>query len=412
MRAPSSPRAPQVPALSASAAPAPHTAPMPKAPVLSWTSLWPRPAADVPSVNQLPHRAALTSGRAALLAALKQLQLPAGSGVLVPTYHCPTMVAPILQAGLRPLYYPINERGLPLLDGIAAASTAQARVMFAAHYFGLPQSFQTVLDWCQARGIALVEDCAHSYFGRAGERPVGHWGDYATASLSKFFPVAEGGLLASATRPLRPLGLHPAGARAQLKGVVDVLEFAHRHRRLGGLSQVLTPFFWLKNGGSFAAPPAADAPPPGTSAQQMMQGCDMARVAHHPSVAARWIHRAVATRAIVQARRSHYQTLADGFVSAPGAHAFSPAMPEDAAPYVCPLWVEGPQRADEVYARMRRAGLAVFRWDQIWPGTPADPADAGPGWSRQMLQLLCHQDLSTDDVVRMVQTTQHLLAST
>ena len=39
-------------------------------------------------------------------------------------------------------------------------------------------------------------DDPHTLFGQAGERPVGAWGDCATASLTKFLPTSELGLLA------------------------------------------------------------------------------------------------------------------------------------------------------------------------------------------------------------------------
>ena len=384
---------------------------LPKAPVLSWQTFWPGGTCDLPSVGQLPHRAMTTSGRAALLAALEQMALPAGSGVLVPSYHCPTMVAPVLQAGLKPLYFPIGEDGLPVLDGIDAVAARQARAMFVAHYFGLPKSLVRVQQWCRERGIQLVEDCAHSYFGRAGELPVGQWGDYATASLSKFFPVAEAGLLASAQHALKPLGLQPAGLRAQMKGVVDVLEYAHCQRRLPGLRQLLSPVFWLKNGGQ----PSLEAIELAADLEQhidpvlMMASCDMARARQAPALAARGLHRLLPQAGIVLRRRVNYMALADGLAQAPGASPLAPTLPDGAAPYVCPLWVEGRARADAIYERMRLARLPVFRWDRLWPGTPADPQDAGTAWSSQMLQLLCHQDLRPDDIAHVLSVTHTML---
>lgn len=346
-----------------------------------------------------------------MLAALQQMALPPGSGVLVPSYHCPTMVAPVLQAGLQPLYFPIDANGLPLLTGINDAMADEARVMFVAHYFGLPKSLKTVQRWCREHGILMVEDCAHSYFGQAGELPVGHWGDYATASLSKFFPVAEAGLLASTHHALSPLGLQPAGLRAQVKGVVDVLEFAHRHRRLPGLCHLLSPLFWLKNGGPHAL---ESVELPGDLDQhadpvRMMAGCDMARVSQAPALAARALHRMLPQAGIVQRRRANYTALAEGLAQAPGASPLAPTLPEGAAPYVCPLWVNDRARADAVYERMRQARLPVFRWDRLWPGTPADPQDAGTAWSRQMLQLLCHQDLRPADIAHVLNVTHTLL---
>lgn len=385
--------------------------PLSKAPVLSWRNLWPRGEGDLPCVAELPHVATTTSGRAALLAALEQMKLPPGSSVLVPSYHCPTMVAPVLKAGLKPVYFPIGEDGLPQLAGFGAVNTGPVRAMFVAHYFGLPNSLKLVKQWCRERGISLVEDCAHSYFGQAGELPVGHWGDYATASLSKFFPVAEAGLLASAHHRLGPLKLQAAGLRAQFKGVLDVLEVSHRHGRLPGISHLLSPLFWLKRRGRptpEAVPLAADlahSPDP----EQMMTACDMGRARQAPSVAALWLHSSLPRAGIVQRRRANYAAFAHGLAQAPGSRLLSPVLPAGAAPYVCPLWVDGPARAEAVYQRMRQERLPVFRWDQVWPGTPADSQDAGPRWNRQMLQLLCHQDLRPQDVAHVLAVTQRLL---
>lgn len=93
---------------------------LPKMPVLGWNSFGLRVERTPPSVEDLPHRLLLTSGRAALFAALRQTALPAGTNVLVPTYHCPTMVAPIVEAGFAPVFYPIGADGLPALEKMAS----------------------------------------------------------------------------------------------------------------------------------------------------------------------------------------------------------------------------------------------------------------------------------------------------
>jgi dTDP-4-amino-4,6-dideoxygalactose transaminase len=386
----------------------PHAGrPIPKAPVLGWSSLW-LGGTGLPSVANLPNLAYTTSGRAALLHALKQLALPPGSGVLVPTYHCPTMVAPIIQAGMKPLFFPIDQEGLPQLDGISATAAAGARAMFVAHYFGVPKSLLAVQTWCRERGIVLVEDCAHSYFGMAGDRPVGTWGDYATASLSKFFPVAEAGMLASAHRPLQPLGLAPANLHTQLKGGFSVLEFAHRHGRLLGPSQLLGPLFWLKSRRQLGHEAATQ---PGSShesvdANAMLASCDMGRVAEAVTLIARALHRILPLGRVVERRRLHFEAYSDAFgqawASSRGIRPLAARLPEDAAPYVFPLWLDNAAHADALYMRLRMSGFPIFRWDRIWPGTPTDGRDSGPIWSRQVLQLLCHQDLTLEDLDKIV----------
>ena len=179
----------------------------PRAPVLGWASFSPHRGPVPAAIDQASVKAFTTSGRAALYQVLKQLGLPPGSVVLVPSYHCPTMVAPVLCAGLRPRFFAIDPDGLPLTSGIDTLADPQPRAMIAAHYFGLPQSMADLRAWCDRHKVTLIEDCAHSFFGQAGERPVGHWGDFATASVSKFFPVPEAGVIVAQRRQLRPLKL-------------------------------------------------------------------------------------------------------------------------------------------------------------------------------------------------------------
>ena len=83
------------------------------------------------------------------------------------------MVAPILLAQHRPAYFGIREDGLPDVQRIDPELAATARAMVVTHYFGLAQSLHEVREWCDQRGIVLIEDCAHCYFGEAGERPIG-----------------------------------------------------------------------------------------------------------------------------------------------------------------------------------------------------------------------------------------------
>ncbi|ODV12725.1 MAG: hypothetical protein ABT20_03395 [Rubrivivax sp. SCN 70-15] len=280
--------------------------------------------------------------------------------------------------------------------------------MFVAHYFGLPRGLQVVQAWCRERGVTLVEDCAHSYFGQAGERPVGQWGDYATASLSKFFPVAEAGMLASARHALLPLGLRAPGARAQIKAVVDVFEFSRLHRHLAGLRHLLAPMFWLKSQMRVPVVPAtSDLCPTDTLA--MMESCDMGRALLQPTLAAVALHRILPMHRIAVRRQANYRALAAGLVGAAGARALFDRDVDQCAPYVFPLWVDGPQRADAVYARMRADRLPVFRWDRMWPGTPVDKGDVGTTWTRQVLQLLCHQSLSAADIRAVADATLQIL---
>lgn len=309
----------------------------PTRPTFGWDNLGGDRAAGLPAVDDLPHRRLLTSGRAALFAAMKALGVQPGDGVLAPSYHCPTLVAPLRAAGATVQFYPLGADGLPALDAVTPAPGTKAIVV--AQLFGLPRSLAGVRAWCDAHGIALIEDCAHTFFGQAGERAVGHWGDLATASVTKFFPVPEAGLLASAT-PLPALALQPPGARQQVKAWVDLLERGAEHRRLTGLNTVLGALFRLKNGPP--RPLAPSAPPRTLSEAQHMAECDLTRNEQAPTALAQRLFQLPRQR-IVARRQRHHETLRQRTAGLPGARPLFGALPAQAAPYVMPLWVDDPE---------------------------------------------------------------------
>ena len=389
---------------------APH---WPRRPVLDWRSFLPAGRLTLPSLGDIANRAHTSSGRAALLAALRQMDLAPGRTVLVPSYHCPTMVAPVVQAGLVPVFYPIGPDGLPKLEDITPIDLDSTGAMIVAHLFGLPRSLRAVQDWCRARHILLIEDCAHSYFGWAGDRPVGHWGDYAIGSLTKFFPVGEAGLLASAQHPLRPLGLSAAGWRGQIKGVVDVVELAHLHGRLWGIGQLAAPLLRLKARKRPNPSPGNNAPPPtalATDIESMALQCDMGRTLQRPSAISIALQGLLPRQRIVQQRQANHSALVNGLSGLRGAKPLFGHAPDSTAPYLMPLWVESARHADRVYVAMRAKYLPVLRWDRQWPGTPRWPAESDADWRFQVIQILCHQSLGDTDIATVCAETRQVLA--
>ena len=384
---------------------------LPRGPVLGWSSFERIDAPNISSIEHLAHTALTTSGRAAIYQALLQLQLPPNSTVLVPSYHCPTMVAPVLLANLNVAYFGLRPDGLPNLATIDTATAHTTRAVLVSHYFGIANSLSEVRHWCDERGIALIEDCAHCYFGHAGERQVGDWGDYATASLSKFLPVPEGGLLASAHHPIQNLQLAPQGFKAHIKGWVDVFELATKYKRLPGLNRTMCSLFSLKNAREKKLQTAKPTTTSDTAAQPanaatMMRDCDMARIALAPLAATKTLKSLLPRGRIIARRQQNFAAYAEHFARVNGARPLFPLPFKTVAPYVFPLWVDD---AERIYREIKAQALPVFRWDRIWPGTPQLEGDVGPLWSQHVLQLLCHQDLSNADITRTAKAILNLL---
>ncbi|MDP2654780.1 MAG: DegT/DnrJ/EryC1/StrS family aminotransferase [Candidatus Omnitrophota bacterium] len=100
--------------------------------------------------------------------------------------------------------------------------SSRTRLILVIHEFGFPCPEKYYAGY-QKKGIPIVEDCAYGVGTRFSSGGVGRRGDYALYSLTKFFPVPFGGLLASRKRlPLsriRPCG-HFAGKRF-MAGFID-----------------------------------------------------------------------------------------------------------------------------------------------------------------------------------------------
>lgn len=385
---------------------------VPRLPVFGWSAIRGDRSSSLPSVLDMPNLVWTSSGRAAIAFALREIGIGAGDRVLVPTYHCPTMVAPIVAAGGQPLFYPISKSGAPQLDRIASLDLGAVRSMIVAHYFGLPQPMRAIREFCDQRGISLIEDCAHSIFGTTDGQAVGTWGDYAIASLTKFFPVMEGGCLASARHQLRGGPVRARSLGNELKNVGDVLETAVRFRRLPGVNAGLASLFALKeafqhrDGGVAELLPDNSAKVPDILREGLADFEGDSLVWAKPNCGTRWLCTHTNRERIIAFRRRNYQRLIQQLSDTPGARPLFPVLSEGCAPYVFPLIVEDP---DRYYQRFRASGVPVFRWDWRWPDTPEEEGDAGAQWARQVFQIGCHQDLGLDDIDSIVNTIKALL---
>lgn len=392
--------------------------PIPRLPVFGWQALAGPSHSPTPCVLGMPGLHYTTSGRAAILLALETLAIGPGDTVLLPSYHCPTMVAPAASLGAEVGFYPIDEFGAPRLDWLDQHAPPGARALLAPHYFGLPQPMAALRRWCSQRRMALIEDCAHALFGRSGERPIGAWGDLAIASLTKFLPVPEGGcLIVNNGLDARVPELGRCGTSVQLRAALDIAEVGAVQGRLTGLNGLIAGSLGMLRTLRGGAKRFADSALGLSSLPDFSPGAPLSlaeqqidhRLAHRRlSAASRWVSRSMPKARIVQARRRHYEWLATRLAGKPGLRPLRPQLPGDCAPYVFPLWVDSP---DPGYAELRRLRMPVFRWDRTWPDMPVLPGDAGPAWSHHVLQLACHQDLSEADLENFVAALLRLYAS-
>lgn len=362
---------------------------IPLAPVPGLADLVPGRRGRVPSLLDRPASLLTADGRTALAAALDAIGVGPGDEVLLPSWHCPAMVEPILATGAAPVLYPILPSLEADLGSLGARVGGRARALIGVNYFGFPGAPDALRAFCDGRGIAFIEDCAHSLFGSHLGRPLGGFGDYAIASLRKFLPVEEGGLLVAAGDDLP--GPPPEGrpARGALRSWFSLVETACRHGRLPALRPAIALARGLRGKSVAAGPVEGEAGDP-----------DSAPPRGRPSPATRFLARRARAERIAGQRRARYREIVAGLAGLPGCRPLKPELPEGVVPFMVPLRVE---TLPAVFARLEDAAIPMQRFGQfLWRQDGVEPDAVALDLSRHGVQLPCHQDLRTDEVESLV----------
>jgi len=124
------------------------------------------------------------SGTDALVLSLRALGVAAGDEVVTGSHTFSGVVSAIVQAGAAPrLVEP--DRATMVVDRAAleAACGPRTRAIVAVHLYGQPIALDGLRDWCDARGVALLEDCAQAHGARWRGTPVGRFGHAAAMSF-------------------------------------------------------------------------------------------------------------------------------------------------------------------------------------------------------------------------------------
>lgn len=371
-----------------------HSAParIPHVPVLSLSSFrddGPAPRSILDSGPAIH----VTSGRVALAMALRAAGVGPGDTVLVPAWHSQSMLPPVEWCGARPLFYRLLEDTSPDLADMDALAGPDCKAVMATHFFGFVRDLSALRNWCDRRGIALLEDCAHAFFGGAGQ-----WGDYIAGSSMKFFPTYEGGCLVSPRRPLPELA--GVGAGFEAKSALGALERSFAHGRLGALRLALWAPMKVKDAAwkrikSGKSAPVALAPSSSDSSAQL----DAAWIGKRSSTFSRTVIKLAGTGRIAARRRSHYRTLDQALGELAGCRPLFPALPDDCVPWMYPLVVDD---ADRVSLALQAGGLPHTRFGYPrWPAMDPATCPVAARLSRSVIALPCHQELTTEELYRL-----------
>ena len=123
------------------------------------------------------------------------LGLTSLENVLVPNYHSGNETSAMRAAGVNIRFYPILRNLQPDLESLERLCGPETRALYVIHFMGWPQPMNRLVEFCRARGLLLIEDCALSFLREFEGRPLGSFGEYAVYCLYKTLPIPNGAVL-------------------------------------------------------------------------------------------------------------------------------------------------------------------------------------------------------------------------
>jgi len=141
---------------------------------------------------------AVASGGYALGCALRAAGVVPGDRVLTNAFTLAPVPGAIAALGAVPVFVETTEDLVIDLDDLAARA-GQARVLLLSHMRGHICDMDRLMALCAARGLMVIEDCAHTMGAHWAGRPTGRWGAVGCFSTQTYKHVnaGEGGLIIS-----------------------------------------------------------------------------------------------------------------------------------------------------------------------------------------------------------------------
>jgi perosamine synthetase len=151
-------------------------------------------------VAGVEHAVAVSSGTAALHAAMHVLDLKPDDEVIVPAMTFAATANAVLYVGARPVFADVDRETLLVgVEQLERVVTPRTRAVVAVDYAGQACDYDALRTWCERRGVVLVSDACHSLGGSYRGRPIGSCADLTTFSLHpvKVVTSCEGGIIAT-----------------------------------------------------------------------------------------------------------------------------------------------------------------------------------------------------------------------
>ena len=367
-------------------------------PVLRPGMVMPRKEAQLPFPLDGANTKYYYMGRNGLYALARAWKLQ-GKEVLMPAY-CHGVEAQAFEcAGAKLRFFPVHERMRVDENELFSYVTPQTRVIHLIHYLGFASPVQRIAAFCSENHIRLVEDCALAFLSRQDDRPLGTFGDAANFSLYKTLPLPNGG--AVALNDGRTV-LEESTRSPRLNSTVAYTASAlFRHARLGNSGGLQRAIGAVKN-----------ALKPGLHSMGLERVAtdifEISQAALGMSAISRRIMQSQDFDRIFEKRRRNFEHLL-ARLNGKTELVFH-ELPEGVCPLAFPIAVN---KKLEVVGRLVARGVeATTFWLNHANGVNHGDFPEVDRLRGTVIELPCHQDLTSSDVDRVADEVISVLATT
>lgn len=155
---------------------------------------------------------ATNSGSSANLIVLealkKKYKLKKGDEVILPASTFATVVTPIIQVGLKPVFVDVDLNTMNISPSeIKKAITNKTKIILVVHTLGLSADMPSILKIAKQKNIIIFEDCCEAHGSKLKNKYTGSWGLISAFSffVAHNMTTGEGGIICTNDKELKDL---------------------------------------------------------------------------------------------------------------------------------------------------------------------------------------------------------------
>lgn len=354
-------------------------------------------------------------GRAALFQLFSAIHRMRRETVLLPAFHCPTVVEPAIQAGYSVRFYRVKEdMSIDVNDFLRCLDETVAAAL-VINYFGFPLDIGEVSTACRTNATSLIEDCAHSFLSANPIRLTGDRADFAIYSFKKLVPSNVGGAVrcnvedldvkANGSRP--PLRESAVTAKRMLDQAIE----QSNNRLLAHLqSAANSTYRALKRSASQESVDSFQQRSHGDYAiDERLLRSGIPRLARH-------ILEAADLKEVVAARQENYEFLKTRLTSVAGVEIAMNRSVQAVCPWALPVVLGNRSQVDHV---LRARGVPLFTFGEtLHSGLFLDrqenrrAIESAEYLASHLLCLSTHQNLSSKKLESVGQEVAKVMENT